>query len=426
MALVLPSTLPIPLLSTVLDSLFTHFQPPTISLMSAPVLTTFAAGLRAALIVDIGWAETVVTGIYEYREVLSRRSTRAGKLHGEEMFRMLVDTIDHTALKEDPPEGKLSTRSRQVLSFEECEDIIARMAWCNPAQKEEPKLSSRGLTPVEEEDEFQSSMRSLKISGKGPEESVVSISLRSTVPPRTLRLPFSKLAEPCEVALFASDVVSQYCDDEELPLHLLVYRSLLQLPVDIRSMCMPRILFVGGASNIPGLKERIIDDVSALADQHGWDPVRGKAVEQFRTNPNIQNRRKQLGSGPTEILGENEDEFDAQALRPASAALAEQESDLIFNKLKQFTEKGIKPVELGYLRSVESLGAWSGGSLLSQLKIPAVSVVDRDQWLSHGVSGASRDPDVAVNLNSKRQSMGPAAFKSGAIERSGWTLGLWG
>ena len=94
MNLVLPSGLPLPLLSAVLDTLFANFQPPTISLMSAPVLTTVAAGLRSALIVDIGWAETVVTGVYEFREVQCTRSVRASKVFGEAVFKLLADDLD--------------------------------------------------------------------------------------------------------------------------------------------------------------------------------------------------------------------------------------------------------------------------------------------------------------------------------------------
>ena len=92
--MILPSAFPLPLLSTILDCLFTQFQPPNVSLTSAPVLSTVAAGIRSALVVDIGWAETVVTGIYEFREVQSRRSTRGSKLLGQEMFKLLVNAID--------------------------------------------------------------------------------------------------------------------------------------------------------------------------------------------------------------------------------------------------------------------------------------------------------------------------------------------
>lgn len=419
MVLVLPSTLPLPLLSTIFDSLFNNFQPPNISLMSAPALATVAAGLRSALVVDIGWAETVVTSIYDYREVHCKRSTRATRLHGEEMFKMLVEAIDPVAMEEHSEDSLEKLQS--LLKFEECEEIIARMAWCKPAKKVEPKISPQGLTPVEEEDELRSSVRSLHISVENNEDLITPVPMKSTNPPRTLQLLFSKLAEPCETAFFASGRLAQDFDDEELPLHQLVYRSLLELPVDVRTMCMPRIVFVGGGSNLLGLKERVLDEVAALVDQFGWNPVRGKAVELLLNNPKLKyNRPKLASSGPTEVVNAH----SATPTPKVAAALVKQEHDPIEEQLKREANKGAKPVELGYLRAIDSLGAWSGGSLLAQLKIPAVSIVDRDQWQQHGASGASRE--FEVNINAKRQSMGPAAFKSGAAERSSWTLGLWG
>jgi len=89
MVLALPSALPLPLLSTILDALFSNFQAPTISLMSTPALTAVAAGLRAALVVDIGWEEAVVTGVYELRELQSHRTVRATKLLCRDMLKIL-------------------------------------------------------------------------------------------------------------------------------------------------------------------------------------------------------------------------------------------------------------------------------------------------------------------------------------------------
>lgn len=422
MALVLHSALPLPLLSTILDSLFTNFQPPTVSLLSAPVLTTVAAGLRSGIVVDIGWAETTLTGIYEYREVLCNRSIRATKLLGEEMFKMLAQLVDSTAFPDESVD--ISRETRDLLSFEECEHVIARMAWCKPAIEPPPKEPTQGPTPVKEEDELRSSMRSLNLSADADTDAIISIPLSSAMPPKTVQLPFSKLAEPCETAFFAAGRLPQDLDDEELPLHLLLYRSLLQLPVDIRSMCMSRIIFVGGGSNLLGLKKRIMDEVTALIERRGWDPVRGRAVEQFLNNPILQqSRSRQASSGPTEVV-QQIDSSEPPKKPKIIAALVGQEPDPIEDGLRREAGKGTKPIEQGYLRAVESLGAWSGGSLISQLKIPAVSVVDREQWLQHGAAGASRSGDASTAA--QRQSMGPGAFKSGAGDRLSWTLGLWG
>ncbi|KAL2068924.1 hypothetical protein VTL71DRAFT_15262 [Oculimacula yallundae] len=412
MLLAIPSALPLPLLSTILDTLFTNFQPPTISLMSAPVLATVAAGLRSALVVDIGWAETVVTGVYEYREVQCTRSVRGMKMLGEAMFKMLSEAIDLVGTGDKPQEEELP-------SFDECEEVMIRMGWCKSTKKQAPRSFDRGLTPVVEEDELRSSMRSMQISEKDGEDPTISVPLTSTKPRRTLELSASELAEPCENALLATGTPEKDFDDEELPLHLLIYRSLLRLPVDIRSVCMTRIIFVGGGSHILGLKSRVMDEVASLIEQRGWDPVVGKAVELFRFNQ--MQRTRSRPDGPTEVLQLGE--------KPGTitipAALQAQESDPIEEQLKREASKGIPPSEAGYLRAVESLGAWSGGSLLSQLKIPAISIVDREQWLQQGASGASRSGEISSS--SQRQSMGPGVFnKPGAGDRSSWTLGLWG
>ncbi|CZS89874.1 related to actin-related protein RO7 [Rhynchosporium agropyri] len=412
MLLAIPSALPLPLLSTILDTLFTSFQPPTISLMSAPVLATVAAGLRSALVVDIGWAETVVTGVYEYREVQCTRSVRGMKMLGEAMFKTLSEAIDLVGTGDKPKEEELP-------SFDECEEVLKRMGWCKPVKKQEQRSFDRGLTPVVEEDEFRSSMKAMQISEEDGEDATISIPLSSTQPRRILELSASDLAEPCENALLATSTPEKALDDEELPLHLLIYRSLLRLPVDLRSVCMSRIMFVGGGSNILGLKSRVVDEVASLIAQRGWDPVVGRAVE--LTHFKELQRTRSRKNGPTEVL--QVDEKSGTILIPA--ALQEQELDPIEEQLKREARKGNPHSEAGYLRAVVSLGAWSGGSLLSQLKIPAISVVDREQWLQQGVSGASRSGEIASS--SHRQSMGPGVFnKTGAGDRSSWTLGLWG
>lgn len=416
MVLAIPSALPLPLLSAILDTMFTSFQSPSISLMSAPVLTTVAAGLRSALVVDIGWAETVLTGVYEYREVESHRSVRAMKMLGEATYLMLAKAIAPRLFEEtgggstadkDHRDEKIS----QLISFEECEEVLARMVWCKPGKS--LQHDDTGLAPVKEEDELKASMRSLHIDQEA--DPMVTIPLRSTNPPKNLQIPFSELAGPCESALFAADTPEEELDDEELPLHLLVYRSLLHLPVDVRTMCMSRIIFVGGGAHIPGLKRRVLDEVTELIEQRDWDPVKGKAVEAYRNNPNLRRTRIRQ-PGPTEVLQDG--------LSNLPAALQTQEPDPIEGQLKREAKKGLPPVESGYLRAVESLGAWSGASLLSQLKIPAISIIDKDQWLQHGASGASRPSEITVTT--QRQSMGPGAFKSAAGDRSSWTLGLWG
>ena len=52
--LVLPSVLPHPILSSLLTTFFNPWNYPSITLLPAPAVAAVAAGLRSALIVDIG------------------------------------------------------------------------------------------------------------------------------------------------------------------------------------------------------------------------------------------------------------------------------------------------------------------------------------------------------------------------------------
>lgn len=346
MVLALPALMPLPLLATVLDTLFASFQPPSIAMYPIPVLETVAAGVRAALVVDIGWAETVISSVYELREVKSWRSVRACKMMVQEMASLLGP----------------------MVSFEECQQQLTRMAWCRPRRQED----------------------------------LVLIPTQTS----TRQIPFDDLAKPCEETLLASGEPAAAFDDQELPIHHLIYRALQQLPISVRSSCMSRIIFTGGGANIPGVKTRLLEEVRAMLSAHGWDPVRGDAVQALKNKNHPQSDTSTAHS-------------------PSAAALATHPPDPIEAKLRaESTAKTRSAPEHGELSAIETLGAWSGASLLAQLKVASVSVVEREQWLAHGLGGASRSADVGLAPGT-RLSMGPAVLKATERERTSWNLGVW-
>jgi hypothetical protein len=394
-----------------LDSVFTRFMPPTVSLLSSQLTLTVGAGLRSALVVDLGWSETVVTSIYEYREVDTKRSIRGG--------RMLVEQT-HNLLAKHLPESQTEAGGGQgrVISFEECSDITTRMVWCKPRHASvSAQPSSETLATVQEQDEGDHGEHTTP-----KEPGLVTIPLKSWRSPTTLELPFDALAEPCENAFFDSQY--SYCsfDDHEQPLHLLVYRSLLQLPVDVRAICISRIIFTGGCANVLGLRGRIFDEVSHLVQERGWDPVHGKAVEHLRTNPKLKGKETSQedndspGSSPQANGGEERDGVWHDAVNTTP------EVDPIEEQLKRGTDR--TPRVQGEIRAVESLGAWSGASLITQLKAPAIATIDRELWLQHGAAGASRASDV--DYKTQRQSLGAGGLIRGSAAGSAWTLGVWG
>ncbi|OJD23183.1 hypothetical protein ACJ73_05463 [Blastomyces percursus] len=397
LVIVLPPIVPHPLLSCLLSTIFNRWRYPSITLLPSAAMAAVSAGLRAALVVDIGWEETTVTGLYEYREIRSKRSTRAMKFLMRKMGSFL------TSLAENSPKKYESDNSNGdddviAVSFEWCEEIVTRLAWCKDTGNTKPtEGTSEEFFPSAEDSQLYDS----------------NVTLPSQLGDATtgMNVPFAKFSEPVEEALFATGIDVRNFDDEEMPLDHLVYYTLLALPPDIRGACMSRIIFVGGGSNIPGIRRRIMDEVEFLVGSHGWDPVRGK---------NVKKRRGQL------------EEISMNQQRPASSASnrstqgdnqSESATNFVDEKLER-ANRDAKPYMCGVLRQVESLGPWAGASLVASLRVKGIVEIEREKFMQHGLAGASRDSDL-THMVERRSGYGPGIGRSGS-ERSSWTLGEWG
>jgi hypothetical protein len=383
LVLVLPSLIPHPLLSSLLSMLFSRWRFPSITLLSSATMSATAAGLRSALVVDLGWAETTVTGIYEYREITTKRSMRAMKSVLQEMGRLL------TGLASCDPEN-LSADEISV-GFAYCEGITSRLAWCK---------SQAG-------DEAMDGIASKTVSIPSP-----------THPEQEyMDVPFSRLAEPVEKVLIAPGVPEDGFDDEENSIPLLVYNALLALSPDTRGTCMSRIVFVGGGARIPGLRQRILHEVSLLIDRHGWTPVRGKALERQRQR--LRELRlateKQASNSELERPVSTDASSSTDGERP-DPSKEEPELDFVEQKLRRQNKDIPVPIQ-GVIREVESLGAWAGASLATSLKIRGMVEIDREKFLQHGLAGATRDSEPPVP---DRRS----GLRAGG-DRSSWTLAGW-
>ncbi|KAK2790064.1 hypothetical protein FQN53_000720 [Emmonsiellopsis sp. PD_33] len=396
LVIVLPSVVPHPLLSSLLSTIFNRWRYPGVTLLPSAAMAAASAGLRSALVVDIGWAETTVTGLYEYREIHSRRSTRSMKSLMHRMASFLSKMGKETEDETDNDDDTIS------VNFEWCEEITTRMAWCKGAGQFEHETSLRSTPETEDTDQ--------------PPDNHLSNSTISLPSPlgdaaADMEVPFAKFSEPVEQTFFAGGLDPRELDDEEMPLDVLVYLALLALPPDIRGACMSRIIFIGGGSNIPGVRRRILDGVDCLLNQHGWDPVRGKIVKsktsQLKEIPI--NQQRPGGSSPA-----TEPKMDEQS-EPASNPIDE--------KLER-ANKDATPYTQGILRQVESLGPWAGASLVASLKVRGVVEIEREKFLQHGLAGASRDSDLSA-IPDRRSGYGPGVGRSGG-ERSSWTLGEWG
>lgn len=371
-------------------------------------MVAVGAGLRSASVIDMGWNETVVTSVYEYREVKSSRSVRGGKSLNEEFYKLLHGLIP--TAEDDEESG------HRAVSFEECEDILCRLMWCRPSAFKSSQRQSTQLDTVEEQDENEA-------ESSQPSD-IAEVPLRSTNPPSTIYIPFNKLADACDDAFFDPSAAKSTFDDHELPLHLLLYHHLLQLPVDVRAICMSRIVFTGGCSNILGIKERIMDELTSLVAQRGWELVFGKGVERLRNNDRFRRKSKLQKCGMSSVET-TESGGDASEGFTTEAGTVESQEDAVEAKIAR--NRPVPHQFQGQLRAVHSLGAWAGASLLCQLKVPAMATVERELWLQQGANGASRPSEVDVKAQ-QRQSMGVTGLMRGGAggHHASWTLGVWG
>jgi actin-related protein len=382
--LVLPSMLPHPLLSTVITTLFNRWKYSSIALLPSPTMAAVGAGVRSAFVVDIGWSETIVTAVYEYREIRTKRSTRSMQSLLKELGRTL------NSHQQGKDEDKL------LADFELAEELMARMVWCKPGRAEavDRGVSQNGLKAQAD-----------PAAPENIDDQDLEIDWPTHSSSELVKLPSTLFSEPVEKALLVSETQSPFLDDHEHSLPMLVYESLQGLPPDARAICMSRIVFVGGGSDIPGLARRILFEVDALVKKNGWSAVRGE--KEYGRREGL----RDIGQGRAK-------KPNARFKEPLPPG-----QDFVEEKLQKQQAKEALPFVQGELRQVESLGAWVGASLVASMKIKSFVEIEREKFLQHGLAGAHGDADVSVVP--QRTGPGAGVLRS-AGDRTSWTLAGWG
>lgn len=349
--LALPSLLPTPLLEIILKVLFNHFtQPPAVTILTTPMLACIGAGQRNALVVDVGWEETVITAIGEYKEVYQRRSVRAGKMLTQEMARLLVE------------EAKKSGEANElVVGFETADNLTERVAWCRPSAPTEIDTALNDAFDI-------------TISGSS-----------------SLSVPFKRLSDPAETVFFTPTPADQ--DHNDLSLPTLAHRVLLALGLDLRASVISRIVITGGVSQLPGLKQRLLQEISQLASTRGWDPVHSYGSASAHRERILQERN---ANAATRIEPAENDVPLSPMKKPIQDTIPH--SERIHDDIKDpasmkaegraadgKTLKTKTKVVTSVVRGVETVGAWSGASLAASLRVKGVHEVEREEFLKHGL-----------------------------------------
>ena len=361
--LAIPSLLPTPLLEVMLKVLFTHYtQPPAISILTTPILSCVSAGLRDALVVELGWEETTVTAVGEYKSISQRRSTRAGKALVQKVRTQLSGMI-----------GEEGHESEVVsIPFAHAEDVVERMVWLKPF----------GLTH-EQKAALQETQKLIPLPEAHSEPLPISLKM---------------LSYPAESVFFTHS--SGPHDDEDLPLHQLAYRCLLSLPLDLRATCLSRIIITTtagpGSSFLPGFKQRFLAELDALIQKRGWDAVSsyGSAKTPLpKTSRALRERSANTAALPPPPTSADPPSSPIKKPTPTQQDIippSQRPHDDLTDPISMKAERnhgigrhgpsGVK----AEVRGVETLGAWAGASLAASLRVKGAHEVEREEWVRGG------------------------------------------
>lgn len=416
-SLVAPSGLPRPLLNLVVRRLFGGLHAASVVVLSSSIMAAAGAGARSALVVDLGWFESTVSAVYDYREVHQSVTLRAGK-----MLQQHVSKLLQTKLNIALPSSK------RRVSFEEAEEVMRRVIWCR--QKATKSRSSESDSGPELDNMLENNATV-----------TIPIDMLGAAGDPGLSLTFQELSQPAEATFFASTFKTACVEIEELSIHEVIYEALLQLPADIRSICMSNIIFVGGISNIPGLKGRILSELKTLVDAKQWDHVReyGNKLESAKKRVPLVplghsgGNARPLVALPRKVTESTTWPAVSEPDLPTTPAHARaHDTNPIDSKLASVSLRDAAPAtRKGEIRAIESVGAWAGASLLTNLRVKGVVEIERERFMSHGlVGGAYSGSNKAAPANQEaqprtRQSLA-ANVKLGAEKSTGWSLGVWG
>ena len=365
LVLVVPSLVPHPFLDTLLMTLFQRWTFPSITLLPTTATALISAGLRSGMVVDIGWEETVITAIYEYREVKSYRSTRGVKMLTYNLAEWLKNVL--------PEQCRLDLETVERFWMRFAPHVQGKTAAADAGDK-----AVQADESDRENDNFEYDWPTRSFT-------------------ETVKFSKTQLYNLWLAVFLAPRREHELDDDEELPLNVVLYNSLLHLPADIRGLCLSRLVFIGDGSNQTPFPEIIVKSVGEIVDLQGWTEY-GKRCSANRT--------------------------DARDRVPDV-----KHDDVIFSE-KDITEerylrgkhKTNSPAVHNVIRQVDTLGSWTGASLLSTLKIKSFVEVQRDKFLSHGIAGATREYEQSMVSQTRTSSL---AMKPTG-DRISWTMAGFG
>ncbi|XP_035206210.1 actin-related protein 10-like isoform X2 [Stegodyphus dumicola] len=235
--------------NTLAEVLFMHFEIPSLIYVPSHLMALFTVGISSALVMDVGYSETITLPIYAGVPILS--ACENIPLGGQVIHRRIeAELMEKATVKTSAPgERTLAEVLSEPLKESVLEDIKVRTCFVTPR--------ARGLI-------LQAHEARKQIKGS------VSPDPELEVPPPPLDVNYpldgeKTLTIPGTLREWAAEILFEQ-DADNKSIATLILDSLLRCPIDTRRELANNVIIMGGTAMLPGFKHSLLTEVKMLLD----------------------------------------------------------------------------------------------------------------------------------------------------------------
>ncbi|OCT68521.1 hypothetical protein XELAEV_18039823mg [Xenopus laevis] len=239
--------------------LFKYFEVPSVLFAPSHLMSLLTLGINSAMVLDCGYAESLVLPIYEGIPILSCWGALpfGGKAIHKELESQLLEecTANTGTAKDQSLPSVMSSISEEIV-----EDIKVRICFVSDLQ--------RGLK-----------LQAAKFNLDGTAE--------RPVPPPDVDYPLDG-QKILHVKGSIRDSVAELLfeqDNEEKSVASLILDSLVQCPIDTRKQLAENLVIIGGTAMLPGFLHRLMAEIHYLVEKPKYKETLATKIFKVHTPP---------------------------------------------------------------------------------------------------------------------------------------------
>jgi actin-related protein 10 len=228
--------------------LFKHFQVPSVSFISSPLLSLMTAGVTTGIVLDCGHWETTVVPVFDQRPLMTSLVTSplAGRaLSGR--LKMLLVRYAKIIL----PGRQYANLQPNMLNDAMIEDLKSRLLFVSPFNLIRPE---DGPVPSQPEDDFEGRYK----DASAATDTICRIRRADTGEMCQILVPGWVRERAAEV-LFTGD-------EDAYDIVCCLLECLLKLSADLRASVVGKVLLTGGTAMLPNLQSRLHQECIRLVN----------------------------------------------------------------------------------------------------------------------------------------------------------------